>query len=92
MKNQTRTIMGALDYSIATLQGIRTTLMDISHPKKELNWAVGGIIATLTSQLLRICNNTFVETGNNGEADAKQDIKSIQVKLNAVIDEMIGHE
>lgn len=92
MKNQNRTIIGALDYSIASLQNIKTTLMDISHPQKELNWAVGGIITTLVSQLLRNCHETFIDTGNTGEANAKEDMKQIQAKFNDFMDRMINNE
>ena len=92
MKNQNRSIIGALDYSIASLQNIKTTLMDISHPQKELNWAVGGIIVTLMSQLMRICHETFIETGSMGEANAKDDLVLIQVKFNDFIDRMFNND
>ena len=92
MKNQNRTIIGALDYSIASLQNIKTTLMDISHPQKELNWAVGGIIVTLVSQLMRNCHETFIDTGNTGEANAKGDLTQIQAKFNEFIERMINND
>lgn len=91
MKNQNRTIMGALDYSIASLQGIKKALMDISHPQKELNWAVGGIIITLTSNLLRTCQDTFMETGQTGDANAKSDMQLIQGKFNDFMNRMIDN-
>ena len=92
MSNQNRQIMGCLNYSLATLQEIKTTLSDVSHPHKEMNWAVGGIISTLSTQLLRICNDTFVQTGNSGEANAQDDLREIQAKFNDFMDRMINHE
>lgn len=91
MSSQNRTIIGALDYSIASLQGIKSALMDISHPQKELNWAVGGIIVTLTSNLLRTCQDTFIETGQTGEANAQGDMKIIQAKFNEFMNRMIDN-
>jgi len=92
MKNQNRSIIGALDYSITSLQNIKTTLMDISHPQKELNWAVGGVIVALMSQLMRICHETFVETGNTGDANAKDDLVLIQSKFNDFMHRMINND
>ena len=91
MSTQNRTIIGALDYSIASLQGIKSALMDIAHPQKELNWAVGGIIVTLTSNLLRTCQDTFIETGKTGEANAQSDMKIIQGKFNEFMSRMIDN-
>lgn len=91
MKNQNRTIMGALDYSIASLQGMKKVLMDISHPQKELNWAVGGLITILVSHLLRDCQETFIETGHAGEANAQDDLRIIQAKFNEFIEGMINN-
>src|SRR5690606_18845238 len=92
MKNQNRTIMGALDYSIASLQNMKATMMDISHPHKQLNWAVGGIITTLVSTLLRTCHETFLDTGNTGDANATNDLKLIQSKFNEFLDRMIKND
>lgn len=90
--NQQRTIMGALDYSIASLKNIKTTLMDLGHTQKELNWAVGGIIITLTSQLIRVCQDTFVEAAQTDEANAKQDMINIQARFNDFMERMINGE
>ena len=90
--NQQRTIVGALDYSIATLQNIKTTLMDLGHAKKELNWAVGGIIITLTSNLLRLCQDTFIEAAQTEEAHAKQDMIKIQTKFNEFMERMRNND
>ena len=90
--NQQRTIIGALDYSIATLQNIKTTLMDLGHAQKELNWAVGGIIITLTSNLLRLCQDTFIEAAQTEEANAKQDMIKIQTKFNDFMERMINND
>jgi hypothetical protein len=91
MNNQNRTIMGALDYSVASLQGIKKELMDIGHPQKVMNWAVGGMIISLTSNLIRTCHETFLETGQTGEANAKDDLKLIQSRFNEFMDKMINN-
>ena len=91
MSNQRRTIMGACDYSIATLQGIKKTLGDISNTNKEINWAIGGIIITLTSQLLKLCNDRFMSLDSE-EANAKEDIQAIQTQFNEFIDWMLNNE
>lgn len=91
MSNQERTIMGACDFSIATLQGIKKTLSDLGNPKKEINWAIGGVIITLTSHLLHLCNDRF--TSIDGEQpNAKEDIKAIKEQFNEFIDRMLNHE
>lgn len=92
MSNQERTILGACDYSIASLQNIRKTLMDHGNSKKELNWAVGGLIITLTSHLLRVCHERIIESVEAGEPNAKEDIKFIQEKFNEFVNGMIDNE
>ena len=92
MKNQNRTIMGALDFSLESLKNMKTAMMDISHPNKELNWAVGGIITTLVSNLIRVTHETILDTGNAGEANANDDLKIIQTKFNEFMDRMINHD
>jgi len=89
---QESTILGACNYSIATLDGIRKTLLDYGNPKKELNWAVGGLIITLSTQLLRICHERIMESVAVGEPNARDDIKFIQSEFNKFIDGMINHE
>lgn len=91
MSNQKRTIMGACDYSIATLQGIKKTLADVGNPKKEINWAIGGVIITLSSYLLKLCSDRFTSLDSE-EANAKEDIKAIQTQFNEFIDRMLNNE
>jgi hypothetical protein len=91
MSSQERTIMGACDYSLATLQGIKKTLGDISNPNKEINWAIGGVIITLTSHLLKLCGEQFMSEERE-PATAKEDIKAIQTQFNEFIDRMLTHE
>ena len=82
MSNQKRTIMGGCDYSIAALQNLKKDLADISNPNHEINWAIGGIVITLVSQLIRTCSLVFVEAAQSGEPNAKQDISEIQHRFN----------
>ncbi len=46
MINQKRTIIGACEYSIATMQNLKKDLQDVGAINPDLNWAIGGIVAT----------------------------------------------
>lgn len=92
MSSQKHTIMGACDYSIATLQQLKRDLSDPDSKHGDLNWAIGGIVITLTSQLLHICGKVFEEAAQSGEPNAKQDIQEFQSRFNAFVDQMVNHE
>jgi hypothetical protein len=92
MSNQKRTIIGACEYSIATLQNLKKDLQDIGASNPELNWAIGGIVATLSSNLLQICNQVFQESVADGKPDAKQDLTEIKDRFSQFIDTMVNHE
>lgn len=92
MSSQRRTIMGACDYSIATLQQLRKDLMDIDLENKEVIWAIGGIVTALTSNLLQTCHDVMTESTESGESDIRTDLIEIQSRVNAFIDRMITHE
>ncbi len=92
MSSQRRTIMGACEYSIATLQNLKKDLQDVGAVNGELNWAIGGIVATLSSNLLQICNQVFQESVADGKPDAKQDLSEISERFSAFIDRMVNHE
>ena len=62
MSQQRRTIIGACDYSIATMQNLKRDLTAIGAINADLNWAIGGIVSTLVSNLLQICNQVFQES------------------------------
>lgn len=89
MNNQKRTIMGACDYSIATMQHLKKDLSDVGSKHQELNWAIGGIIITLVSQLIRTCDIVFNEAAQSNEKNAKQDISEIQHRFNEFVSQMI---
>ena len=85
-------IMSACDYSIASLQNIKKGLMDIGNPKQELNWAIGGIIIALASNLLAISQDVISQAPTQDEPCALKDIKQIQDKFNVFVEGMIGNE
>jgi len=89
---QNRTIMGACDYSIAVLQNLKKTLMDYGNPNQEMTWAIGGIVVTLSSQLLKLCHEIFIDASKSGEPNAKEDIRAIQKSFNEFIDRMVTHD
>ena len=92
MSNQKRTIIGACEYSIATLQNLKKDLQDISAINPELNWAIGGIVSTLSSNLLQICNQVFQESAADGNPNAKQDLTEIKDRFGLFIDRMVNHD
>jgi len=92
MSSQKRTIIGACEYSIATLQNLKKDLQDVGANNPELNWAIGGIVATLSSNLLQICDQVFQESVADGKPDAKQDLTEIKERFSDFIDRMVNHE
>lgn len=92
MSNQKRTIIGACEYSIATMQNLKKDLQDIGAANSELNWAIGGIVATLSSNLLHICDQVFQESVADGNPNAKQDLTEIKERFSGFVDQMVNHE
>jgi hypothetical protein len=92
MSSQKRTIIGACEYSIASLQNLKKDLQNIDAVNPELNWAIGGIVATLSSNLLQICDQVFQESIADGKPDAKQDLTEIKERFGQFIDRMVNHE
>lgn len=90
MTSQRRTIMGACEYSIASLQNLKKGLMDTSAPNIELNWAIGGIVATLVSNLIQLCDEVFNEALQTGEANAQQDIWEIKERFTHFVERMVN--
>lgn len=89
---QRRTIIGACDYSIAYMRNLKQDLSALDSPNPELSWAVGGIIATLVSNLTQVCDQVFQESVASGKSDAKEDLKEITVRFGEFIGRMINAE
>ncbi len=94
MTSQKRTIMGACEYSIAAMQNLKKDLQEVglNSSNQQINWAIGGIVATLTSNLLYICNQVFQESVAGGDPNAKQDLTEIKERFGSFIDQMVNHE
>lgn len=92
MSNQKRTIMGACEYSIATLQNLKKDLCDVGNPNHEINWAIGGIVISLVSQLIRVSGQVFEEAIQSNEPNAKNDIAEIQKRFNDFVSNMINQD
>jgi hypothetical protein len=92
MSSQKRTIMGACDYSIATLQILKKDLGEVGNPNHELNWAIGGIIISLTSNLIKICGEVFVDAARTGEQNAKTDIEEVKNRFNEFVYTMLNQD
>lgn len=92
MSSQKRTIIGACEYSIASMQNLKKDLQEIGAINPELNWAIGGIVATLVSNLIQICDQVFQEAAADGKPDAKQDLTEINTRFSDFIARMVNHE
>lgn len=92
MTSQRRTIIGACAYTIATMENLKKDLQNIGAANSELNWAVGGIVATLASNLLQICDQVFQQATVTGEPNARQDLMEIKHLFCQFIDRMVNHE
>jgi hypothetical protein len=82
IKNQRRTIMGALDYSLESLKNVKSALVDLGNPNHDVNWAVGSIISALTAHLLHITQNVILESMQTGEGNSKNNLLQIQKEFN----------
>ncbi len=92
MSSQKRTIIWACEYAIATMQNLKKDLQDIGAANQEVNWAIGGIVATLSSNLLQICDQVFQESVADGNPNAQQDLTEIKERFSGFIDRMVDHE
>lgn len=92
MNNQRHTVMGACEYSIATMQNLKKDLNDPMAANPQLNWAIGGIVATLVSNLIQTCDQVFQESVAEGNPNAKQDLMEISDRFSQFIDRMVSHE
>lgn len=88
--NDKRAVMSACEYAIASLQNIKKGMIDTSHPKHQIAWAIGSIIVTLSSNLLSISQEVIRDAGNSSEPNAIDDIKTIQAKFNEFVERMIA--
>jgi len=90
--NDKRAVMSACEFSITSLQNIKKGMMDSSHPKHAIIWAIGSIIVTLSSNLISISQDVIQKAANTAEPDAIEDLKEIQTRFNEFMDRMIGNE
>ena len=88
MKNQERTILGACDYTIASLENIKAALLDVGNPQREINWGMGGVIVTLSSHLMRICHEVFTNAAQEGFADSQKDLQEIKTRFIEFVEHM----
>lgn len=89
MSNQRRTIMGACDYSIETLKNLKRDMSQIGAPNSEILWAIGGIVCSMTSKLIQICDQVITESAQESGGSSKEEIRKIQAKFNEFIERMV---
>lgn len=88
MISQRRTIMGGIDYTLSTMHQLKKDLMRVDDPNLEVNWARGGIIITLISQLIIIADEVMQVSIKGAEGDAAQDLAEIQTRFNDFLNKM----
>ena len=84
--------MGAVDYTIATMQQLKKDLMDLGATDHEITWAIGGVVSTMTATLLQTSNDVFVEALQAHDNDMRTEILEIQKRFNAFVDKMVTAE
>lgn len=86
-----RSIVSACEYSLENLKNIKKSLLDVnkSHDTQQMNWAVGGLIITLSSNLMSMCNDVILTSLQDESSSARDDILEIQKQFNEFINEMI---
>lgn len=91
MSSQRRTIMGACDYSIATLQQIKKDLGEIGNPNELMNWSIGGMVITMVSHLIQVCDKVLKKSVESGQGSAASDLKTIQDEFNIFFECMLNN-
>ena len=91
MNNPKRTIIGALDYSIITMQELKKDLQDIGAPNHDYTWATASVIVILLSNLIKISKQEFDREVNNALVDSNEMLREIQYEFNQFINGVINH-
>jgi len=82
-------VRSACKYAQEMLKQIEKELLNTTRENIEQVWALNGIYITLTANLLKISEDVLSTSVATGEANAKDDIREIQTKFNAFIDQML---
>ncbi len=90
MSTQNRTIIGATDYCIESLKNLKKGMLDLGGKNQKVAMAVGGMIAVMTSNLLKISQEVIEQAAQSPMPDAKADLKLIQSRFNEFLTRMIG--
>ncbi len=90
MKAQNKTIIGATEYCLHSIQNLKKGMLDIGSPNQKIAMAIGGLIVTMTSSLIKISQEVIEEAAQAKEPNAKDDLKLIQSRFNEFLNTMIG--
>lgn len=90
MSTQNRTILGAAEYCLHSIQNLKKGMLDIGSPNQKVAMAIGGLIVTMTSNLLKISQEVIENAAQSTEPNAKADLKLIQSRFNDFLTQMIG--
>lgn len=90
MKNQSGTIIGAAEYCLQSINNLKRGMQDIGSPNQKVAMAIGGLIVTMTSNLLKISQDVIEQAAQSSQPNAKDDLKLIQSRFNDFLTTMIG--
>jgi hypothetical protein len=83
--------MGGIDYTLATMHQLKKDLMRVDDPNIDVNWARGGIIVTLVSQLIIIADEVMQESIKSGEGNAREDLTEIRGSFDSFMEQMLAN-
>jgi hypothetical protein len=83
-------ILHACDYTIKVMQTLKNDLTLADGEKKEINWAIKGLIVSLVSSLVVIMMEVLNDHGDFSEnRTARDDLLEIQRQFNEMIFKML---
>jgi len=85
---QRQSIIKASEHILQRTKEWRKCMMNIDNKHQKGAWALGGLLITLTSNLMIITENTFDESMQSGNPDINKDLDTIAHKFNELLTQM----
>jgi len=85
-----RSITGATEYCLRFIQAIKKEMQDLGGKKQKTAMVIGGVIITMTSHLLSLCQEVIERAKTDPTPDLKSDLIEIKTRFNEFLDKMIG--
>ena len=67
-------------------------MQDFGGKKQKASMVIGGVIITMTSHLLTLCQEVIERAKTSDNPDLKEDLREIQRRFNEFLDKMIGSD